>query len=168
MSKYWVISPFDSDKTDLYEAAWAFCLSDGLISVGRTFPIDISVSSQDELRSLVSKHYAHKTKNVQSWKLSMFWNFYNEISAGDVILARKGLKVISGVGIVSAGAYFQYKKNKAAVGEEFAFHHHLNIDWLDEPRDIIVENSGFRRGAFLQEIDLVRFISLIRSELGRH
>ncbi len=84
MSKYWVISPFDSDKTDLYEAAWAFCLSDGLISVGRTFPIDISVSSQDELRSLVSKHYAHKTKNVQSWKLNMFWNFYNEISTGDM------------------------------------------------------------------------------------
>ncbi len=60
----------------------------------------------------------------------MIWAFYHEIAPGDVVLARRGRKILAGVGTVSETAF--YTPEKSSVHSHPSF---LKIAWGDAPRD---------------------------------
>jgi restriction system protein len=59
----------------------------------------------------------------------MIWKFYREISPGDIIVARRGLKVLAGLGRVTARAEYSPDRNPTITHPNF-----LAVDWLAEPR----------------------------------
>jgi hypothetical protein len=58
MSKrYWVIAPFNSKKTDIWDKVWPYDLENGIISIGWGEIGDASKFNEEELREEVEKVY---------------------------------------------------------------------------------------------------------------
>ena len=127
--RYWVIAPFDSTNREIWEKVWQFDLAHNVISIGWRDLGDISAYNESELKSA----YEHEYGTTQSW--NVLWKFYHSIKKGDVVMARKGRKKIAGVGTVSKQAYFDKDKNLKIIGEEHYYPNHIDIEWLDNPRD---------------------------------
>jgi restriction system protein len=72
----------------------------------------------------------------------MLWNFYHSIQLGDIIIARKGLKTIAGVGTVTKVAFYSEDRNiRANPGHPHS--NYLGVDWHESPRNKQFTNKVF-------------------------
>jgi len=88
----------------------------------------------------------------------MIWNFYHEIEIGDVILARRGLQVLSGVGDVTGKTSFMPER-QAGIDHP----HFLQVSWRDAPRNIAYGRNVFERRS-VAETDEANFKLLIQNQ----
>lgn len=114
MSRYWVNGIYNSTKTKIFDKAWQYDLKNGTIAVDWKELGDISqIKSKDELHRKFKEVYGN-IKNFTK-DCNCIWNFYNEISLGDVIIARRGTKKIVGIGTVTGTAFYDEEKGKERV-----------------------------------------------------
>ncbi len=145
MARYWVITPYNSIRPDIWERAWRYDLANNTIAIGWTEVGDVSTYSKDRLRSVVEAKYPDANKASKTMSTKMMWQFYHEISEGDIIVARRGRKQIAAIGIVTQTAYYDWEKGSERVGEgaDDVYPNFLGVQWHDQPRELGFDSMVF-------------------------
>jgi restriction system protein len=130
MTGHWVIAPVESDPPDQFDKVWKFDLANNLITIGWEQLGDISRLSHPSLSVAVAEKYPEKPASTKSLIVNMLWRFFNEIGAGDRVIARRGRKVLAGVGKVTQPAIYSPQKNPHINHPNI-----LGVSWEDSPRD---------------------------------
>ncbi|MCG5529080.1 MULTISPECIES: endonuclease NucS domain-containing protein [Halorhodospira] len=155
MPRYWVIAPIDSQPADFFEKVWRFDIENEVISIGWSQFGNVSGMSRGELAEVVAHHYPEKPQQTKGLISNMVWSFCNEIEPGDVVIARRGRKILAAVGTVREKAFYEIGKNPDVDHRLF-----LPVTWHQEPR-----NKDFGAVVFpmptLAEIDETQFQSLV-------
>lgn len=168
MSRYWVIAPYEVNLP-AFEKVWQFDLANGVISIGWHELGDISALDKDELRAAYQEKYSGTNPGSITRTVNMLWNFYHEISEGDIVLARKGTKKLAAVGTVTRSAYFSSTKNPDLATENpNNFHtNFLDVQWHDSPRDKEYNNRIVFGIQTLYEIDEAEYKGLIGNDITK-
>jgi restriction system protein len=124
------MAPVESKPADLFEKVWQFDLANGLISIGWQNLGDLSHMTRDQLTQVVGSAYADRPQQTKGLIANMLWAFYNEIRPGDLVLARRGRKILAAVGEVVEPAVHSPGRNPAHGHQGF-----LSVRWHDQPRD---------------------------------
>ena len=138
MPRYWIIAPHANDE--LYDAVWRFDLANNCISIGWTTLGDLSAIDREELARRVAATYPENSPRSHSLITEMVWSFCHEIQVGDVIVARRGLSIISAVGNVTEGYSFTPDRNPAVDHPQF-----IQVNWKDSPRGKQLPEPKFTR-----------------------
>lgn len=136
MPRYWVIAPYENQE--LFDKVWQFDLSHGAISIGWSELGDVSKLDRDQLAKTVADHYPELPLATQSLFVNMIWKFNHDIATGDIIIARRGRKVLAAIGRVTHPAEDAPGKNPAITHRNF-----LGVEWLATPRSKIFPVSVF-------------------------
>jgi restriction system protein len=124
------MAPIEARPSEIFDRVWQFDLANNLISLGFSELGDTSRMNREELAVAVGAKYPEKPPATQSLIANMFWAFYHEMGPGDLVIARRGRKILAGVGRVTGqGAY---SPGRSPV------HGHSNfiaIAWQATPRD---------------------------------
>jgi len=153
MPRYWVIAPVESTNAelpgdlpaDLFDKVWKFDLAKGVISIGWEKVGDVSKMSYDELSKSVAKAYPRKRTQARGLIRNMLWRFWKEIRLGDVVIARRGQKVLAGVGKVVRTAYWAPGTNPDLASRSYSHHGFIGVKWQEQPRDKEFSNVVFFR-----------------------
>jgi len=145
MVRIWVIPPYFSEQSERFEAAWKFDKQNNTIAIGWAKLGDPreyleSDDNQQLIAALIKQYPEYKEKNVAPQYASFIRKFYKEILEGDIVLARKGLQQIIGVGVVykknNLTANYDVDKGKERLGnEQEAIVNHeyypnfMNVNW---------------------------------------
>lgn len=140
MTHYWVITPYDSTKEEIFNAAWAYDYTNNTIAIGWTELGDVSKCSKEELTERVKKAYQDRgdrwLKYNTTKTINALWNFYHEISIGDIIIARKGLKKMIGFGEVSGRPYYSEKEGERRTPQaEYKYSNFIKVSWTSKEID---------------------------------
>jgi restriction system protein len=114
MTRYWVISPYDLTKTNVWQRAWEYDLQNGTIAIGWRELGDVSRMDKSELRVKFSQVYPEGKATTRD--CNTIWRFYHEIAPDDVIVARRGTKKVVGIGFVTGRAFYHERRGKERVG----------------------------------------------------
>ena len=60
MTRYWVIAPFESRDSEMFDKIWQFDLAQNVISIGWHQVGDVSKMSREELATAVASIYPDK------------------------------------------------------------------------------------------------------------
>lgn len=130
MTRYWVIAPIESKNAEFFETVWNFDLANGLVSIGWSELGDVSKAPRTSLLESVRTAFPEKPPQTQSLIANMLWAFYHDIEPGDHVIARRGRKILAGVGRVTAPAVHSPGRNPATSHAGF-----LSVAWNELPRD---------------------------------
>jgi restriction system protein len=155
MPRCWVIAPVESKKAELFDKVWQFDVANNLISIGWSEVGDISKMSREELSNAVASAYLDKPPATKSLYCNMLWAFYREIVPGDFVIARRGRKILAGVGRVIQSAVYAPGKNPATSHPNF-----LGVQWQQQPRDKVFPSLVFPMHT-LWEISEVQYSNLL-------
>jgi restriction system protein len=133
MARYWIVAPTEAHPEERFESIWQFDLTNNLISIGWSELGDVSRMSKAELGNAVAAAYSDRPSGTKGLFTNMIWDFYHEMSPGDTIIARRGLKTIVGIGKVGNSAIYSPGKNPNIGHRNF-----LNVVW----------DTGFREKKF--------------------
>jgi restriction system protein len=153
MPRFWIIAPIANG--DLYDRVWEFDVANNCISIGWRGVGDVSKMRREELQSKVESTYPERAHTLIT---NMIWNFYHEIQIGDVIVARRGLQILSGVGDVTGKASFIPERDTGIDHPNF-----LQVSWRDAPRNIKYGCNVFERRS-VAETDETNFKLLIQNQ----
>jgi predicted Mrr-cat superfamily restriction endonuclease len=106
MPRHWIIAPVESDPADVFNRVWDFDRANGMITIGWGELGDVSKMSRQELLEAVTNSDPKKPPQTRALIANMLWAFHHEIGVGDFIIARRGRKVLAGVGEVSKPASY--------------------------------------------------------------
>lgn len=163
MAQYWIVSSYHADRPMVWEKVWQFNLENSLISIGWKELGDISEYSKDGLKDAIEQTYLDSPPNIQTLYLNMLWSFYHEMTSGDIIIARRGRKVIAGIGTVTGPAYYEHQKNIEATGPENPYSNHIGVRWHDAQRDLVFQRVVFGMQT-IYEITEDQYRSLVEEE----
>ncbi len=108
--RYWIISPFDSKKPEIFNHSWNFDLENGLIAISWSELGNPSIYKNiNDLELKLRETYNNQRKPYKRIATAI-WDFYFTIKPGDIVLARKGLTRIIGIGRVKKGTKSFYNK----------------------------------------------------------
>ena len=130
MPRYWVIAPVESKPPELFDRVWQFDSANNCISIGWSGLGDISQLSKDALAAKIAKACPAKPAQTKSLITNMNWSFFHEIKPGDIVIARRGRKILAAVGKVTSRA--TYSPGKSPVHTDC---HFMQVEWQDSPRD---------------------------------
>ncbi len=111
MPRYWVIAPVESKPPELFDRVWEFDLANNCISIGWSGLGDISQLSKEAIAAKIAIALPDKPASTQSLFTNMNWSFFHEIAPGDMIIARRGRKILAAVGRVTSRAVFSPGKS---------------------------------------------------------
>jgi restriction system protein len=159
MTRYWVIAPYDSQRPELFDAAWKFDTTNGTIAIGWKELGDPSKLSRQELDDVYSRAFPGKPASVHTKDCNVVWRFHHEISAGDIVIARRGTRRIVGIGTVTGPAYYDEQKGFERVGKlsQDFYSNLIPVDW--EPTNIDLGHIVFSFFT-MTEISAEKFASL--------
>jgi restriction system protein len=153
MPRYWVIAPYENQE--LFDKVWQFDLDNNTISIGTWgAPGDVSRMDRDGIEKAIAGANPNRPPSTKALIANMIHKFYREILPGDFIIARKGLKILAGVGRVTARAEYIPGKNPTIEHPNF-----LGVEWLAEPRGKVFPVTVFRMFT-LAEIPEAQFAQL--------
>ena len=119
----------EAKPIETFEMVWRFDLENDLISIGWSELGDVSKMGREELGTAVRQAFPLKPSATQSLIANMFWVFFHENNPGDVILARRGRKVLAAIGRVSGPGVYAPGKNPNHGHRNF-----LTVSWQQQPR----------------------------------
>jgi len=129
MTRYFLIAPFEANPGDRFERVWQYDLANDVISIGWGNVGDVTKMTREELLATVAAKYPDNPPQTNSLIANMLWTFYHDIAPGDVILARRGRKVLAAVGDVTARAVFAHGRNPESMHSGY-----LGVRWREQPR----------------------------------
>ena len=138
MPRYWVMAPIEAHPPEAFEKVWQFDLANNVISLGFNQLGDVSKMNREELAATVAAKYPEKPRATQSLIANMFWAFYREMSPGDFVIARRGRKILAGIGRVAGQGI--YSPGRSPVHGHGSF---LSVAWLAAPRDKVFPGVVF-------------------------
>lgn len=165
MKNHWVISPYISKNQEAFDRVWKYDLENGTIAVGwrELGNIFSSKLSEDEYKK---KYIAIRGKDSQD--RMRFWSFYNEISIGDMIIARKGAKRIVGKGEVIGKPFYDENKGKervANLGDVYS--NFINVKWEEwEKKEIKFDRQVFPQFTIWKVPDEKKYDFLTKGEIS--
>ena len=167
MTRYWVIAPYDSTNSKVWDRVWLYDLTNGVIAIGWRELGDTSACDEKGLKALIDSKYGDKNTGWRTWSFNSMWRFWHEIKAGDVIIARKGTKRIAGIGIVTRTAFYDSSIGYERVGRltDDYYSNLIGVQWHDSPRD-----KGFDKPVFsfqaIYEISEARYRALAEEDFS--
>jgi restriction system protein len=130
MTRFWIIAPLAANPPEKFESVWEFDLANNVISIGWSGLGNVLEMSEDELNDSVARKYPDKPPQTKSLISNMLRAFYREIRPGDMVIARRGRKILSAVGKVTQNAVWSPNKNPKVDHAGY-----LGIEWQTSPRD---------------------------------
>jgi hypothetical protein len=112
MTQYWVFAPYNAEQLEIFDYVWAYDLKYGTIAFGSTEVGDVSKLSYAQMKA---KYVAAYKRDIPIDRKSI-WRLYNEMSDGDIIIARQGRKKVIGVGTAVGQAFYDVQRGKDRVG----------------------------------------------------
>lgn len=151
MAKYWVISPHNYAKPELWEKAWQYDLTNGTIAIGWRELGDTSSLNIEQLEKAIEDLWPNEKPGTKAYSLNAVWNFWHEIQIGDIVIAKKGAKQLAAIGKVQQTAYYSVEKGKERVGNHPDYYpNFISVLWHDTPRNISFPNMMFAFSAIYQ------------------
>lgn len=135
MTRYWIIAPFESKNYEAFDKVWQFDLAHNVISIGWSQVGDPSKMTHEALGEAVALAYPNRPNATKSLFVNMLWSFYNEISVGDVVIARRGRKVLAAVGKVIKTGFYIPGNNPYLASPENSHPNFLGVEWDSQPRN---------------------------------
>jgi restriction system protein len=127
-ARYWVIAPYEAKNYEFFNTVWQFDQANNTISIGFGQLGDVSNMDRQTLSNKVAETFPGR-------KIAhMIWAFYHEISPGDIVLARRGRKILVGVGAVTRAAYYQPGGNPYLPPDD-SHPNFIDVAWDDQPRN---------------------------------
>ena len=166
MSRYWVIAPFSNELPDEFDRVWKHDLEKGIISIGWEAAGSIADKSLEEVNTLIRNVYSQYSKTQATRVTNMLWQFHNEVSPGDIVLARRGRSVIAAVGEVEKSAIFASTNSLRAQGVDYDHNRILKVRWRSEDREITFPAMVFGMQT-IYGIDQEKFESLIERDASK-
>jgi 5-methylcytosine-specific restriction enzyme B len=164
--KYWIIAPYNSQEKQIFDKVWNFDIENSCIAVGWSNLGNIFRTSmnEEEYNSKYNNLFAPKSKRISTYDRKSFWQFWHDISVGDMVIARKGLKTIIGIGEVKNKAYYDENKGKARVGglTDDYYANFIDVEW--EKKEIRFEDAVFLRST-IQQILEEKYNSLTKGKM---
>jgi len=154
--RYWVIAPYDSRNQKVYDKVWEYDLQNGTIAIGWRKMGDFSKLNREELEAKYIETYGKRY--IQ--EINLIWNYYHEISIGDVIIARHGRKKYDSIGTVTGKAYYDFEEGKKRVSNltDKSYSNFLKVEWDGKPFEFEKMVFGFNT---MYEISEEKFKSLV-------
>jgi restriction system protein len=165
MTRYWVIAPVESKKADLFDKVWNFDTSNNLISIGWSELGDITKMSREQLSHSVATTFPDKPPATKSLITNMLWAFSHEIAPGDLLIARRGRKILAGVGKVIQSCFYAPGKNPFLASPEYSHPYFLKVEWQEQPRDKVFPSLVFQMYT-VSELSDVEYRNLIEGSGG--
>jgi restriction system protein len=159
MPRYWVLAPFSSVNQAKYDEVWEFDLENNLISIGWSQLGDVAQQSRDELASAIARHYPTTPLATRSLYANMIWNFYHEIAPGDLVIGRRGRRVLAAIGTVLDRAAFAPGRNPLLTTGPDVHSSYLPVDWAEHPRDRLFTTIVFPMHT-LSELTEAQYVEL--------
>jgi 5-methylcytosine-specific restriction protein B len=127
VSTYWAIAPYDSDIPDVFQRAWSHHLGQNVIAIGWSELGDLSGLRRTDLEERAHQEWPGEPGAVRS-----LWPFLHEIDVGDVVVARRGVKRVIGIGRVTRPAYFDEAAGNRRTGfpRPWTTPNFLGVEWL--------------------------------------
>jgi len=161
MTHYWVIAPFGSKNPEMFDKVWQFDLANNVISIGWSRVGDVSKMSREALIEAVATAYPDKPNATKSLFVNMLWSFYHEIKPGDIVIARKGRKILAAIGkVVKEGSYAP-GKNPYLVSPDKSHPNFLEVEWSDQSRNKVFPNIVFPMHS-VYELTESQYLSLVQ------
>ncbi len=135
MPRYWVIAPVEAKPIERFDKVWGFDLANNLISIGWSELGDISKMSQETLADAVATTYPEKPPHTKALIVNMLWAFFHEIAPGDIVIARRGRRVLAAVGRVAGAGFYALRRNPFLASPDYSHHNFLQVEWQEQPRD---------------------------------
>ena len=111
--------------------------------------------NKQELANVVASTYPDKPPGTKGLITNMVWAFYHEVSPGDLVIARRGLKTLAAIGKVTQSAIYSPGKIPNVDHANI-----LGVSWQAAPRDKAFPNIVFLRPT-LAEISDAEFQEFI-------
>lgn len=166
MPRYWIIAPYDSTQREIWEKVWEYDLTKNVIAIGWKDLKDISSYDRVSLRKAIEEAYPSKNIGWQTWSFNSMWNFWHNISVGDIVIARKGTKKIAAAGTVTKTAFYDEAMGYERVSnltDDF-YSNFIGVQWSPDNRDIQFEKPIFSFQT-IYEITEGKYKSLIKGEI---
>ena len=113
------------------------------ISIGWAELGDISTMDRQTLSGVVASKYQSSPPGTKGLVANMLWNFNNEIRPGDIVIARKGRKLLAAVGTVTKSGYYAPGKNAYLSATSDPHANFIDVAWQATPRDKEFSNIVF-------------------------
>jgi len=161
MTRYWVIAPFQSKNSEMFDRVWQFDLANTVISIGWSQLGDVSKMSHEALIEAVASAYPERPNTTKSLFVNMLWSFYHEINPGDIVIARRGRKILAAVGKVVKAGFYAFGRNPYLASPDNSHPNFLEVEWLDQPRNKIFANIVFPMHS-VYEFTESQYLSLVQ------
>lgn len=130
MPRYWVMAPVESKPPELFDKVWQFDLAEHVISIGWKQLGDVSQMTREELAKTAVATYSDKPSQTKGLYTNMLWTFYHDMLPGDCVIARRGRKMLAGVGKIVTAAVYAPGRNRLVEHPGF-----IEVAWQDQPKD---------------------------------
>jgi len=164
--RYWVISPFNSNYPGAWQRVWDFDLAHGIISIGWREVGNPTSLTEPQLAARILRSYSGETMRSAKLGAGMLYKFCQAVEPGHIVIARRGVKRIAGIGSVVRAAYYDPGLAITAFEPDhtdIAYPTHLTIKWRRSLR-----NKEFPAVVFthksIYEISEEKFRTLVETE----
>ena len=112
--KAWAIAPWKFGEP-IWDDVWQFDYANGFISIGWSWLGNVIGLDEGKIRQIIKVRQPKDESAQPGFIIRQFSFFHREIKDGHIILARKGLKQIVGLGVVRSDSYFDSTKAKESL-----------------------------------------------------
>jgi len=148
LRKVWGIAPYNVKKP-IWDDVWRFDYANNHISIGWAYVGDVTALDADQLKERVKEKIIDLQPNetAQPGMIArQFRLFYREIKAGHIILARRGLMQIEGLGVVSEDPpYFDKTVAKESNIPDFEHPNFRPVRWIRAFKPIKYSKAVFQQ-----------------------
>lgn len=155
-NRYWLIAPYDVFQPELFDKAWNYDIRSNTIAIGWDDLGEVKDISDTELKDRIEK-LPYEVRDPQ-YVYNTFDKFYKQISLGDIVIARKGVKQLIAYGKVIKTAYHDREEGEKRVPKQgkdwWCSSHFIGVKWKEKvaelkefqlPRDSVVEVTRDRK-----------------------
>lgn len=161
MTLYWMMTPYDASYPDIFDAYWAYDLGHRVIALGWDVLGDVSRMTEAQLRDRIVQTQTQHGNDL-GYVSRMFRYFYREITPGDVVVARRGLHKVIGIGVVTKAGFYNEKmgnERAANLTNAYIYPNFIGVDW--QTRDITSPKQFTQYAIF--KLSEERYRSLVKS-----
>jgi hypothetical protein len=151
--RYWAIAPWFSEDPGDWQKMWSYDLRHDVISAGWSQAGDVSqLTTREAIRRRLGR-------DASDAGVGALWAFYQTVRPRDIVVARKGRKMIAAVGTVTRRGFYDPGRARR-VGLDPAFPNFLGVKWHARPRNKELRHAEFGQQT-VHEIDAAKYRRLV-------
>jgi len=144
MKKAWAIAPYNFEKP-IWEDVWQFDYNNNHISVGWDWLGNVIGLNENQIKEK-ARTQQPADKSAHPGEIARQFRFFDkEIKIGDIILARKGMRQVVGLGVVTGKPYYDRAMTKAPNIPSYRHPNFLPVKWMKDFKPIKYNKNVFLR-----------------------